>query len=981
MTADSQREKSLFNAARELTDQATRRTFLDEACGSDQKLRARIERLLSAAEKADDFLAGCAPALEAAAELDPSEITPSQEFAESMDERLGSRIGPYKLLQKIGEGGCGIVYMAEQDRPVRRRVALKVIKLGMDTKAVIARFEAERQALALMDHPNIARVLDAGATEAGRPYFVMELVYGNKITEYCDLNQLAVEERLKIFIQVCQGIQHAHQKGIIHRDIKPSNILVTMHDGVPVPKVIDFGIAKATEQRLTEKTLFTSYAQLMGTPAYMSPEQMEWGGLNLDTRSDVYCLGVLLYELLTGRTPFDTAELLKGGVDEMRRTLKEREPFSPSARLRTLSGEELTKTALQRQVEPRRFVSHLRGDLDRIVMKCLEKNRNRRYETANGLAVDIQRHLDNEPVLARAPSRWYRLQKLVRRNRTVFLSGAAIAVALLLGTIVSTWLFFKERDARAAETKLKTAAELRAKASSVASLVTQRRFEEAEKLLADLPLDTPSIEVAAELRALGDWHATNGHWQEAAERFGSLVKVDQLDPRDLSSLDQLKLAVALLTAGNREGYEQWRQTIVAKFTPTAGPPAQSIVKAYLLLPAEPNLLQTLLSGPGVAKGFVGGDEMRTTPRHGVQWLDAVALLEYRRANFADVIHQKYLLDPPRLSTVSFIKAMACWRLKDYWGAMPEWSEGYELLQAGAKHGLVKLGVTSEVFPGMPESDALQGAWYDWAVAGLLMHECDEMLREADQSIDRIPGRTPSPENTALLRALGEWHALRGEWGQALERFDSVLQCNQKDTWDHATMDYLDGAISGLELSNESSYLRTREQAATRFKGTDDKRIAERILKIGLLRPIDGRATLSLEPFTGVLAKVLVSGPQKETIPYNAWYSMLLGLFEYRCGNYTKAMDWARQSLDTATDIVALPNATDHVILAMSLHQLGNRSSARSELEQANTLHQNGFDYEFDIWHWRDWVFVRLLLKEANLVMQGESSPASTPAPR
>ena len=606
MAPDSQREKSLFNAALELTDPAQRRAFIDKACAGDQALRARIDRLLKASETADDFLAGCAPALEAAAAaLDPSQISLPQEVAQSADEKLGSRIGHYKLLQKIGEGGCGIVYMAEQERPVRRRVALKVIKLGMDTKTVIARFEAERQALAMMDHPNIARALDAGATEAGRPYFVMELVYGSKITDYCDQNELAVSERLRIFIQVCQGLQHAHQKGIIHRDIKPSNILVTMHDGVPVPKVIDFGIAKATEQSLTDKTIFTAYAQLLGTPAYMSPEQMELSGQNLDTRSDIYCLGVLLYELLTGRTPFDTAELLKGGMDEMRRTLREKEPSSPSAKLRTLGGEELTKTAMQRKVDPRRFPSHLRGDLDRIVMKCLEKNRNRRYETANGLAMDIQRHLNDEPVLARSPSRWYRFQKLVQRNRIVFASGGAVVAALLLGTIVSTRLFFKERDARAAEAKLMNAAELRDKESHVALLVTQRRFEEAEKLLADIPLDKPSIEVAAELRALGDWHATNGHWQEAAERFGSLAKVDQLDPRDLSSLDQLKLAVALLAAGNRQGYEQWRQTIVANFKPTAESAAHFIIKACLLLPAEPNLLQSLLSGPRSRKGLCG----------------------------------------------------------------------------------------------------------------------------------------------------------------------------------------------------------------------------------------------------------------------------------------------------------------------------------------------------------------------------------------
>ena len=271
----------------------------------------------------------------------------------STDEELGTRIGPYKLLQKIGEGGCGVVYMAEQEMPVRRRVALKIIKLGMDTKNVIARFEAERQALAMMDHPNIARVLDAGATETGRPYFVMELVRGTKITELCDAKNYNMRQRLDLFIQICRAIQHAHQKGIIHRDIKPSNVLVTMHDGVPVPKVIDFGIAKATGgERLTDKTVFTAYEQFIGTPAYMSPEQAEMSGLDIDTRSDIYSLGVLLYELLTGKTPFDQKELLQSGLDEMRRTLREREPHRPSTKLDGLRAEELTQTAVHRRVEP-----------------------------------------------------------------------------------------------------------------------------------------------------------------------------------------------------------------------------------------------------------------------------------------------------------------------------------------------------------------------------------------------------------------------------------------------------------------------------------------------------------------------------------------------------------------------------------------------------------------------------------------------------
>ena len=542
------REKAVFVEALEIADPEQRRQFLDQACGADQALREQVEKLLALSQSAGDFFKDCAPALEPEA-ADAAQVLSAAESALEPEIPETKCIGPYKLLQKLGEGGYGVVYMAEQEQPIRRRVALKIIKLGMDTRNVIARFEAERQALALMDHPNIARVLDAGATETGRPYFVMELVYGVKITDYCDQNRVSMQERLELFIQVCNAVQHAHQKGIIHRDLKPSNIMVTMHDGVPVPKVIDFGIAKATEQRLTDKTLFTSYAQLMGTPAYMSPEQMELSGLNLDTRSDIYSLGVLLYELLTGRTPFDTTDLLKLGVEELRRTVREQEPLSPSAKLQTLNNEELTKTARRRHVEPPRLLSQLRGDLDWIVLKCLEKDRTRRYATANALAMDIEHYLHEEAVLARPPSQLYRLQKLVRRNRMVFLFGAAAAASLLLGTIISTMMFVKEREARTSEARLRREAEFRENASHLALLVTQRRFEEADKLSAGLPLDRPSIEASAGLRALGDWHAAHGRWPEAAARFESVLKVNQLDAANLVAEDQLKLAVALLQAG------------------------------------------------------------------------------------------------------------------------------------------------------------------------------------------------------------------------------------------------------------------------------------------------------------------------------------------------------------------------------------------------------------------------------------------------
>jgi len=354
-----------------------RAAYLAQATQGNAELRRRVESLLGSYE-AGDFLEAAAPQLRQALHR-----------AAPLTEQPGDTIGRYKLLEPIGEGGCGLVYVAEQAEPVRRRVALKVIKLGMDTKSVIARFEAERQALALMDHPNIAKVFDAGATETGRPYFVMELVRGRKITEYCDEAQLSTRARLDLFIQVCQAIQHAHQKGIIHRDIKPSNILVTVNDGVPVPKVIDFGIAKATGgQQLTDKTIYTAFEQFIGTPAYMSPEQAVLTSLDIDTRSDIYGLGVLLYELLTGKTPFDAKELLAIGLDEMRRTIRDQEPPRPSTRLSTMHDGELSTAAKHRHTDAPKLIHLVRGDLDWIVMRCLEKDHTRRYETANGLTLD-----------------------------------------------------------------------------------------------------------------------------------------------------------------------------------------------------------------------------------------------------------------------------------------------------------------------------------------------------------------------------------------------------------------------------------------------------------------------------------------------------------------------------------------------------------------------------------------------------------------
>jgi eukaryotic-like serine/threonine-protein kinase len=457
--------QALFAEALEITDAAQQAAFLNRACGPDANLRREVEELLQAEAGAGKFLpdqpaatASRSPLHELQEATGPSDPLPSS----APTEEPGDRIGRYELVEKIGEGGCGVVYLARQETPVRRQVALKVIKLGMDTRHVIARFEAERQALAMMDHSHIARVLDAGATDSGRPYFVMELVHGSKITDYCTQHHLSIRERLDLFIQVCQAVQHAHQKGVIHRDLKPSNILVTVKDGVPVPKVIDFGIAKATEGKLTDETLFTAFEQFLGTPAYMSPEQAAMTSVDIDTRSDIYSLGVLLYELLTGTTPFDTRSLLALGVDELRRTIREKSPVRPSTVLRRRADSKVEKAEQRGAKNALALNSQLKSlstDLDWIVMKCLEKDRGRRYETANGLAADLRRHLNNEPVLARPPSRLYEFQKTLRRHKVGFAATAVAIVVLLAGVIASTWEAVRAMRAESEQTRLRQQAE------------------------------------------------------------------------------------------------------------------------------------------------------------------------------------------------------------------------------------------------------------------------------------------------------------------------------------------------------------------------------------------------------------------------------------------------------------------------------------------------------------------------------------------
>jgi serine/threonine protein kinase len=468
MTSTPRDVKSIFGRALEIQSAADRAAYLDEACGADAGMRAEVDGLLATLNRAGEFMRRPAAA----------GVTANYE---PIAEQSGTVIGPYKLMEQIGEGGMGLVFVAEQQHPVRRRVALKIIKPGMDSQQVIARFEAERQALAIMDHQNIAKVLDAGTTPSGRPYFVMELVHGVPITTYCDANQLIPRQRLELFIPVCLAIQHAHQKGIIHRDIKPSNVLVTMYDDKPVPKIIDFGVAKAIEQRLTEKTVYTQFGTLVGTFEYMSPEQAEMNAFGVDTRSDIYSLGVLLYELLTGSTPLERPRLREAAYGEIVRLIKEEEPPRPSVRLST-SGE-LAKVAAARKTDPAKLSRLVRGELDWVVMKALEKERTRRYETASAFAADLRRHLAEEPVEAGPPGAAYRLRKFIQRNRGKVIAAAAVLLTLVAGIIGTTWGLVEALDQReqAEEARIN---EAKQRKSAYDAIVARLKAEETARLAA-----------------------------------------------------------------------------------------------------------------------------------------------------------------------------------------------------------------------------------------------------------------------------------------------------------------------------------------------------------------------------------------------------------------------------------------------------------------------------------------------------------------
>ncbi len=606
-------ENAILEVALSMDEPAALERFLHQSFGGDAVAIEEMRGLVEASRRSMGFfLEADDQRRDLAAEVcAESERTP--EPAERYMENPGGRVGDYRLVARLGEGSGGVIYEAEQERPIQRRVALKILRAGMDTELMIARFESERQALALMDHPNIARVIDAGATPAGRPFFVMELVEGEKITDYCDRRRMAVPQRLLLFTEVCRAIEHAHQKGIIHRDIKPSNILVVSSGGRHVPKVIDFGIAKVVSPLGEARKVITFHDELFGTPAYMSPEQIDLAGLDVDTRSDIYSLGVLLYELLTGRTPLDEDSVRTLGVSALRERVLNHPPCLPSRLCAHMESAESARVARARSCDSRQLVSMISGDLDGIVVKATERFRNHRYQTVDALAQDVGRFLRHEPVMARTPSRAYLMGKFIRRNRAACAVVAVVTVMLVTGLVTTSTLYERERQALDEQSRLKDEAQLarneearlrrqsdaRANLARVAFLLNQDRVAEADELRQLYPISSiePSLEAATVFRALGDWNATHDRWDQAIQCFRLLIQANRLEQpsRILEGSDLMACGIALLYRGE-PGYPEFREEILRRYLPATTPlGAEHLLKVCCAAPADRETIARLAS--------------------------------------------------------------------------------------------------------------------------------------------------------------------------------------------------------------------------------------------------------------------------------------------------------------------------------------------------------------------------------------------------
>ena len=736
-------EKALFEAALNLPDPELRRRFLAQACQGNPALARRLEKLLAADALAARFFESDFPPMPAPAQGLKRPAAPPVSPAPGPLAETRMLIGRYRLLQRLGEGGCGIVYLAEQQEPVRRRVALKIIRLGMDTERVIARFELERQTLALMSHPHIAQVLDAGATDSGRPYFVMEWVPGVRITEHCDRLRLDSAARLELFIQVCHAIQHAHQKGILHRDIKPSNILVAPQDLGHVPKVIDFGIAKAIEGDAAGDATFTLCEPFIGTPAYMSPEQAEAGRAGVDTRSDIYGLGALLHELLTGRPPFETEQLMAGGPEGLRRLLREQEPSAPSARLRSLPPSDLHAIASARRTTPARLISALRGDLDSIVLKTLEKDPRRRYATAGDLAADLGRFLNHEPVEALPRRRLYRLRKLVRRNRLAFAAAAAVAAALVAGLGASTWLYLRERETLRRQSVLLDEAREAEKLTGAVFLAREGKFEAADRLLQEvrLPLARPTFDGMLAFRLVGEWHATERSWRQCADRFAVLDQINRFDYVRQSTLDCQAYATALLEAGDEAGLRRFARELAVRFTAEKdGEMNSRVLKLCLLLPPDPAFQAQLLPYAEKTQAWFATLDARTA-RFITAWAAVpLSLWHYRRGDHVAAVRQvEQCLNGGRRAAALDATLQIILSLVASQTGRPEEAQ---------VHLAVAQKAIATKFKG--PGSGMDGYWFDWAFAHLLLREAEALVAQSGTGEPLVERSDQHVENAASV---------------------------------------------------------------------------------------------------------------------------------------------------------------------------------------------------------------------------------------
>jgi len=709
-------------------DEDARGEFLRRTFQGDAEGLSEMRMLVDATRGATSFFLDARErraqmASDIISEMEPSD-RPLASPLDALIEGPGSRLGRYRLVKRIGEGGGGVVYEAEQEEPIRRRVALKIVRLGMNTESIIARFEIERQALALMDHPNIAKVLDAGAASSGRPYFVMELVAGERITTYCDAKRLGTLQRLNLFIKVCHAIQHAHQKGIIHRDIKPSNILVADHDGMDDPKVIDFGIAKAIESQAFGEKTFTAHDQFFGTPAYMSPEQIDLAGLDVDTRSDIYSLGVLLYELLTSRTPLDSELLASQGISKIRDTLLNTEVQRPSLMLGETGRDVLQSVAKDRKAEPTQLISFIRGDLDWIVLKAMDKNRSRRYQTVNSLARDVQRFLEHQPVAARPPGRFYLLGKFIRRNRLAVGAGITLATSLVAGLVISTSLYKREREAlgeqrrlRVVESRLREQADARAKVAQVAFLLDQGRIDEADALRQRYPISSiePSLEAASVFRALGDWNATHGRWDQAIQCFKLLMQANLLDePGNVLQRTDLMAISSVLLYHDRLEYLRFRNEVKERYlSPHNVLQAEHLLKICLISPADDDLLNRLKHTVEVM-----GEPTRTSLP---SWSGlSLGLYRYRSGDNESALKaaetgltDRNIKNSCRASILALL-SMIHSRMGEHPKAAETLSEANRLITESEGN------------------DAVQGSsippyWFDWVIAEVLVREAEQEI--------------------------------------------------------------------------------------------------------------------------------------------------------------------------------------------------------------------------------------------------------------